>query len=134
MTKVLIIDDCEDFRESVFEILADEGYSVEVADGPETALAACETQQFDLILCDLVLPDQEDEYADEGDASVSAIVGVHTIRQLSKKYPGIPLVAVSGELTGAPLEAIQSFGAVRCLSKPFGREDLLMAVRAVLQQ
>jgi CheY-like chemotaxis protein len=134
MTRVLIIDDCEDFREMVYEILDDAGYAVEVADGPETALAHCEKWSFDLFLCDLVLPDQEDEYADDDSDSSSAMVGVHTIQELSKRFPGTPVVAVSGELTGAPLAAMESFGAVRCLSKPFGRDELLSAIKGALGQ
>ena len=132
MTRVLVIDDCEDFREMVYEILKDAGYAVEVADGPETALAQCENNKFDLFLCDLVMPDQEDEFVDDSSESSSAMVGVHTFRELSKRFPGTPVVAVSGELTGAPLAAMETFGAVRCLSKPFGRDDLLAAIEGVL--
>ena len=126
------IDDCEDFRETVYEILADAGYAVEVADGPDTALAHCEDKTFDLFLCDLVLPDQGDEYSDGNTEAASAMVGVHTIRELANRFPGTPVVAVSGELTGAPLAAMESFGAVSCLSKPFGRDELLAAIEGAL--
>ncbi len=125
MKNVLIIDDCESFREMVVDILSEEGFVVEAAENPETALQLCESTKFDLILCDLVMPVEDED-------SNSAMVGVSAIRAISKKYPSIPVVAVSGELTGAPLDAIQNFGAVSCLSKPFGREDLLKAVERSL--
>lgn len=132
MTSVLIIDDCEDFRDSIREILIDAGYSVEVADGADSAFDYCEHTSFDVFLCDLVLPDPDDEFSDTETQVPSAMVGVHTMRELVKRYPGVPVVAVSGELTGGSLAGLESFGVVRCLSKPFGREELLNAVAGVL--
>lgn len=135
MTRVLVIDDCEDFRESVFDILEDAGFEVAIADGPESAANTMQEQTFDVVLCDLVMPVDDDEFQSESAESQndSAMVGVHTIHALAKKCPNVPIVAISGALTGAPLAAMRSFGAVKCLSKPFGRVDLLEAVDAAMR-
>jgi CheY-like chemotaxis protein len=127
MKKVLIIDDCEQLRDTVAAILDDAGYGVESVDSPEQAMESCKSKKFDLVICDLVMPVAEDDF-DQGNSS--AMVGVRAIHEISRTNPGLPIIAISGELTGAPLEAIQSFGAVRCLSKPFGRDDLLNALEA----
>ncbi len=53
---ILIIDDERSVRNSLGEILRDEGYNVEVAaDGPE-GLQKVEKQHFDVIFCDIKMP------------------------------------------------------------------------------
>jgi CheY-like chemotaxis protein len=132
MKKVLVIDDCEDFRAMVQDLLKDAGYEVELAEGAEDALMCCERNSFDLIICDLVLPMTEEEsdvFEDEND---SVMVGVHAIQTMSQKYPQTPIIAISGAMTGTPLQAMARFGAVGCLSKPCNREQLLAAVESAL--
>jgi CheY-like chemotaxis protein len=125
MSRLLVIDDCDEFRETLGEMLKECGHEVAVASGPAEAESLIEKGGFELFLCDLVMP------ADELDDS-SAMVGVHFISYLAKKYPEIPVVAISGELTGDPLEAVRHFGARGALSKPFSQPQLLRLVREVL--
>ena len=127
MKKVLVIDDCKDFTEVVNELLSDAGYGVSVVDNAEDGIRRCEEESFDIVLCDLVLP-SPDSGGIFDDSNDSAMVGVHTIHALSTKFPKLPIIAVSGQLTGSPLKSIERFGAVTCLSKPFGRDELLAAV------
>lgn len=134
MAKILVIDDCAEFREAVNDLLCEEGYDVELAENSEAAMSLFEQKEFDLVVCDLALPleggDAEEGIEDDG----CAMVGVHTIYSLSKKYPAMPIIAVSGQLTGKPLEAISKFGAVRCISKPFASEVFLKAVQEELEK
>ena len=60
------------------------------------------------------------------------MVGVHAIHKISQNFPHVPVVAISGALTGAPLQAIQQFGAHTTLSKPFGRDELQAAIEYAL--
>ena len=53
---VLVVDDEPLIRESLFEILKIEGYSVQMAVTGEQALALCEKTAFDIIVSDLKLP------------------------------------------------------------------------------
>ena len=129
MTRVLVIDDCEELRLIVGDLLEDLGMEVFSAEDVKAAWKQLDSQSFDLVLCDLVMPlDEED---DEEDNS-SAMVGVHAIHELSKRYPKLPIVASSGELTGEPLRAIRQFGALTTISKPFGQEELRAAVEYAL--
>ena len=132
MTRVLIIDDCNEFKLVVQEILEDIGYYVFSADGPKEALNICDQQEFDVVLCDLVMSTEEEKIDDY--QNHSAMVGVHTMRELARRHPNLPIIAVSGQLTGAPLHSMQSFGAVKCLSKPFGRDELIGAIDTVTGQ
>ncbi len=131
MAKILVVDDCEEFRESVADFLIGEGYQVTLAADAEEAFAHCDSQLFDAVLCDLALPLEEGADAED---SASAMVGVHAIFSLSRRFPKLPIIAISGELTGEPLSAILRFGAASCLSKPFRCSELLRALEDGLQR
>lgn len=116
----------------VQDLLLDMGLDCTTAEDASSAMQVLEEQRFDVILCDLVLP-VEDEFEDEDEVeNVSAMVGVHAINKISKDYPGVPVVAISGALTGAPLRAIEQFGALTTISKPFGRDELQAAIEYAL--
>lgn len=125
MSRLLVIDDCDEFRETLGEMLQACGHDVTLADGPASAEVLIKGNNFDLFLCDLVMPAAE--FDDQ-----SAMVGVHFISQLAKSHPEIPVVAISGELTGDPLEAVRHFGARGALSKPFSQPQLMRLVREIL--
>lgn len=134
MANVLLIDDCDELREMVEDLLSDEGHTVFSAAEPNAAEVACRDAKFDIILCDLVMPlppSAGENEANETDAH-SAMVGVHAIKDLSSRYPNVPVVAMSGALTGEPLEMMRQFGAVNVLSKPFGRDELIKALSQAL--
>ena len=136
MKRVLLIDDCDDFREATGELLADAGYEVTMLGSVDELEQVFNATPFDVVLCDLVLPMVEDlENLPVSDDSSSAMVGVHAIRALSKLDPKVPVVAISGALTGEPLKMMYQFGAKHVLSKPFGRDELLSIVeRAIGEQ
>ncbi len=129
MNRVLVIDDSEEFREMLAETLADAGYEVKAVSGPDEAGQVCNFGDFTMILCDIVMPIDE-EFELMGD-SESAMVGVHTISKLSKEFPGVPVIAMSGKLDGINLGAISNFGAFAALPKPFSRDQLLSLVERV---
>ena len=133
MTRVLVIDDSEDLRLIVQELLLDMGIECTTAEDTSSAMQALDEQRFDVILCDLVLPVEDDEeYDDDEPPNTSAMVGVHAINKISKNFPHVPVVAISGALTGGPLQAIQQFGAMTTLSKPFGKEELQAVIEYAL--
>jgi len=129
MERVLVIDDCEEFLSTIEAILQDAGFGVKVALSPVEARKALSKEKFDIVLCDLVLPMEDTEDEIQGD---SALVGVYAISELTRDFPKLPVVAMSGALTGDPLSAMQTFGAVGALSKPFCAEELVSTIRQVL--
>jgi CheY-like chemotaxis protein len=131
--KILIIDDCDDLRDTLAAILEDAGYSVALASDPDRASKELGKGGLDMVLCDLVMPMPADA-SSCGDDNESAMVGVYAISEISKKHPKVPVIAISGELTGDALQAISNFGAVGSISKPFKREELLKKVAGVVGQ
>jgi len=86
----------------------------------EEALRAVDGNRFDLVITDLIMPDKD---------------GVEVIMALHKKFPDLPILAISG---GGRVEAQQylniagKLGATRLLSKPFSREQLLESVSQMI--
>ena len=54
--KILIIDDERFIRNSLKEILGDEGYDVDTAEDGKTALEMVSSGRYDVIFCDIKMP------------------------------------------------------------------------------
>jgi DNA-binding NtrC family response regulator len=107
---VLVVDDHEEIRELLREILEDDGYTVVEAGDGRGALAALRVSRIDLVLTDLVMPELE---------------GLGTIREILRLAPGIPVVAMSGAAGGTYLQAARLMGACETLRKPFSATAIL---------
>ncbi|MCD6296968.1 MAG: response regulator [Deltaproteobacteria bacterium] len=120
MALILIIDDDTEIREVLRQILERAGYEVmEASDGRE-GINLYRERQADLIITDIVMPKKD---------------GLETITDLRVEFPGSKIIAISGggRLDPKPyLELAEGFGADRLLTKPFGHEELLEAVQALL--
>ena len=57
--RILVVDDENDIRELVRDILSEEGYAVETAANAAEARAACARQAPDLVLLDIWMPDTD---------------------------------------------------------------------------
>ena len=79
--KILIIDDERAIRNSLGEILTDEGYEVETAEDGPSALAKVDKDRFDVIFCDIKMPGMDgtevlDKLVSDGiDAAIVMISG-----------------------------------------------------------
>ena len=79
--KILIIDDERSIRNSLKEILADEGYDVDVAENGAQGCAMVEKEKYSVIFCDIKMPEMDglevlDRFAQIGiDAAVIMISG-----------------------------------------------------------
>jgi len=120
MQNILVIDDDKLMRLALARILIASGYNVvQAADGDE-GLQMYRTQDFDLVITDLIMPDKE---------------GIQIIRELRKENSKIRIIAMSAGGRGGATDYLKwarLMGAKQCLSKPIKREELLNAVSAVL--
>jgi CheY-like chemotaxis protein len=107
--QVLIVDDDRDIRETLGEMLSDEGFSVEASWNGETALARLR-EGFcpDVILLDIMMP---------------AMDGL-TFRALQRQEPALADIPVVG------LTAFSSPGVdFECLRKPVAFDHLVATLR-----
>lgn len=119
MPRILLIDDDDTLRGLIAMSLVSEGHEVvEAANGRE-GVALARAQSFEVVITDLIMPDQE---------------GIETIGILRKEQPGVPVIAISGGLPNSQfyLQIAQKIGAQRVLGKPFALLELQNAIREVL--
>ena len=115
--RILVLDDDDAVRGMVLQTLSEAGYQVASArDGREGARLATE-QAFDLLLTDLIMPEQE---------------GIETIRQLHRDFPSLRIIAMSGATDSIYLKTAEFLGAHVTLRKPIDCQNLLRIVRDLL--
>jgi PAS domain S-box-containing protein len=115
--RIVVADDEAPVRAFVRALLEQSGHQVvEAADGRE-ALRQAHEGQVDLLITDLVMPEQE---------------GVETIQLLRRDAPGVGIIAMSGAFGGQFLNLAHALGAHAVLKKPIRPEALLAKVAEVL--
>ncbi|TMH32656.1 MAG: response regulator [Betaproteobacteria bacterium] len=116
MSSIVIIDDDALMRSLLAEWLTAEGYRVKVASNESSQ----STPAVDLLIIDVYMPRH---------------VGVERLRRIQRAYPGVPIIAISGQFrAGVECEglAARSLGVHGVIAKPFGRRAFLEAVRSVI--
>ncbi len=77
MARILFIDDDPDFTSAVQALLKDEGHDVSIASGLSEARAAMESERFDILFVDLMLPDGSGLELVTGDGPNTVIITGH---------------------------------------------------------
>ncbi len=117
--QILVIDDDKALREACYQILARQGFQVEVAASARQGLALLERVSFDVILLDLVMPD---------------IDGLEALKKIKAMDTDSEVIIISGYGTiPSAVESIKS-GAFHFLSKPFAPDDLRHLVARALEK
>jgi DNA-binding NtrC family response regulator len=117
---ILVVDDDELMRSLVAEWLVVEGYASCEAENGERALEILSHHGVALVITDMHMP---------------KLAGMDTIAIMRKCHPGTPVIAISGHFGSDRLydpEVAVALGAGAVLPKPFGRQDLLAAVRDLI--
>jgi two-component system, OmpR family, KDP operon response regulator KdpE len=116
--RVLVVDDEPQIVRGLKIILRGAGYAVEAADTKADALAALAARPPDALVLDLVLPDGQ---------------GVDVCREV-RKWSRLPIVVLSA--VGDEREKVRALdaGADDYITKPFGTDELLARLRAVLRR
>ena len=114
MTKVLIIDDEAPIRNSLRELLEEEGCRVEVAEDGAKGLSQAVKFAFDLIFCDIKMPRMD---------------GMDVLEMLKEKGVTTPVVMISGHGTvDVAVRAIKE-GAFDFIEKPLDLNRLIVTLR-----
>jgi PAS domain S-box-containing protein len=115
--RVLVIDDDPAVRGYLRRVLGGAGFFVLEAEDGRIGMSKIEREPVDLVITDLVMPEQE---------------GLETLQRLRVIRPELPVIVISGAFGGAFLKAARRFGAAGTLAKPIDPEALLRAVREVM--
>ncbi len=118
MKTVLVVDDEKGIRETLGDILEDEGYHVLTAGDGVVALGLMERELVDCILLDVWLPGKG---------------GLEILEEVRSSYPAVPVVIISGHGSiDMAVKAVKQ-GAFDFLEKPLSLERVTTVVRNAIQ-
>src|SRR5574337_1297625 len=118
MKKILVVDDEKTISDIVKFNLTKEGYEVLTAFDGEEALEIFATEQPDLILLDLMLPQKD---------------GLEVAREI-RKSSEVPIIMVSAKDSEFDKVIGLELGADDYVTKPFSNRELLARVKANLRR
>jgi DNA-binding NtrC family response regulator len=114
MANILVVDDEHGIRDLLWEILNDEGHSVELAENAAQARAFRAKEQPDLVLLDIWMPDTD---------------GITLLKEWSMAGAlTMPVIMMSGHATIDTAVEATKIGALSFLEKPITLQKLLKAV------
>lgn len=118
MYKLLVVDDEENIRRLISKYAVFEGHSVEEAADGMQAVQMCREHAFDLIICDIMMPELD---------------GFSACREI-RKFSDVPIIMLSAR--GEEYDKINGFslGIDDYVVKPFSPKELMLRVEAILNR
>lgn len=116
---ILIVDDEESVRDSLYNWFIEDGYRVECAENANRALSILESDSFDIILADLKMPGMD---------------GLEMLRRIKLlKSDSIVIVMTAFATVDTAVQALKD-GAFDYITKPFDPDDLSHLIRNASKQ
>ncbi|MGM0241005.1 response regulator transcription factor [Enterococcus sp. AZ103] len=115
--KILLIEDDENITDFMTVVLEKADYQLTIAENGMTALTAFQTENFDLVLLDLGLPD---------------IDGIELLKIIRKRMI-LPVIIISARNNETEKVTALDLGADDYVTKPFGTNELMARIRTALR-
>lgn len=114
MSIILVIDDEKAIRNSLKDILEYEGHQVQTAENGIQALSLLNIQSFDLIFCDIKMPEMD---------------GIEVLKKIKEREWNIPVIMISGH--GNIDTAVESIkiGAFDYIEKPLDLNRIFITIK-----
>ncbi|HEV2748288.1 MAG TPA: response regulator [Allosphingosinicella sp.] len=117
MPRILLAEDDESMRIYLARALEKVGYAVEAVDRGTAALPLLQSQSFDLLLTDIVMPEMD---------------GIELAQRAAVIAPEMRVMFITG-FAAVALKAGSSAPTAKVLSKPFHLRDLVAEVDRIFQ-
>jgi two-component system, NtrC family, nitrogen regulation response regulator NtrX len=117
---ILIVDDEQDIRELVGDILRDEGFTVRLAGNSDDCMAEINAEPPALMILDIWLKD-------------SRMDGIDILKSVKRDNPDIPVVIISGHGNIEIAVAAIKQGAYDFIEKPFNIDQLMVVVARAME-
>lgn len=118
MVRILLAEDDDAMRQYLARALERSGYEVKAVDRGTEALPLLETERFDLLLTDIVMPEMD---------------GIELAQHAAKIAPDMRVMFITG-FAAVTLKAGKAVPQAKVLSKPFHLRDLVMEVERIFGQ
>ena len=116
---ILIVDDEESVRDSLYNWFIEDGYRVECAENAKRALSMLESDSFDIILADIKMPGMD---------------GLEMLKRIKLlKSDSIVIIITAFATVDTAVQALKD-GAYDYITKPFDPDDLSHLIRNALKQ
>jgi DNA-binding NtrC family response regulator len=116
---ILIVDDEQEIRESLVQILGIEGYRLDSAATADEGMKKIEEGIFDLVLLDISLPDRH---------------GLEVLRIIRRENPDIGVIMITAYDSSQMAFQASKEGAESYITKPWDNDKLLLEVRNALDK
>jgi len=113
MPKVLIVDDDETIRDTLYELLS-ENYLCQTAETAEKAFARLAADTYDVVLTDISMP---------------GLSGLELLGHVRQRFPDTPVIIISGIGDEEHAQGLIKLGAFEFLLKPFSLEVVEKCVK-----
>ncbi len=117
--QILVIDDDEDFLDTISTLLIERGYDVDVAKNADEALKKTKKEYYSLMLIDIKLPDMD---------------GFQLLERIDTSDPEIRKVIITGYPSMEGAQKAFYLGAHMYFIKPFEVEALLEVIEKLLME
>ena len=117
MTRVLVVDDDDAIRDTLYELLSEE-YLCQTAETAEKAFARLEADSYDVVLTDISMP---------------GLSGLELLGHIRQKFPDTPVIMISGIGDHEHAQGLIKLGAFDFLLKPFTLEVVEKSVQRAVE-
>ena len=117
MPKILVVDDDDTIRDTLYELLSAE-YLCQTAETAEKAFARLEADSYDVVLTDISMP---------------GLSGLELLGHIRQKFPNTPVIMISGIGDQDHAQGLIKLGAFDFLLKPFSLDVVEKSVKRALE-
>ena len=118
MTTILIVDDDEAIRETLYDLLS-ERYECQTASMAEEALQYLAAQNYDAVLTDISMP---------------GLSGLELLQLVQQENSGTPVILISGKGSEQDSDSLIRMGAFAYVTKPFSLDQIELIVERAVEQ
>lgn len=117
MPKILVVDDDDTIRDTLYELLSEE-YLCQTAETAEKAFARLEADSYDVVLTDISMP---------------GVSGLELLGHIRQRFPKTQVIMISGVGDQAHAQDLTKLGAFDFLLKPFSLDVVEKSVQRALE-
>ncbi len=117
--KLLAVDDDEDIRSLLTDLLEESGYKVDTASCGEEALRMIQVSTYDLVLTDL---------------RMQGMQGLEVIKEVKKIDPGIDVIVMTGYASVDSAVESMKAGAADYITKPLNTDQIRLVIKKNMER